>query len=370
MFSQDYELLKNNPSTVLLEDGARLVLISGDYQARVMTSSSQGMSGYSYGWINHDLIKSGEQTPHMNAYGGEERFWLGPEGGQFSIYFGANAAFEFQNWQTPSIIDSVNYPLMDRNKSSATFFKEFEIFNYSGTKFKAKIDRKISLLTEKEVSNYLHFDPKNLAWVAYQTENKLTNIGESDWSKTSGLLSIWLLGMLKASDQNTVIIPYQKGQESGINDAYFGKIPSDRLVKKEGILFFKADAKHRGKIGIAPHALIPLAASFDPQNLVLTILQFDFKGDLDYVNSMWEIQKEPFQGDVLNAYNDGKNDLGTQMGQFYELESSSPAKELKVNETLSHTQRTYHFHGDFDELNVLSKQLLGTDLSLVHTIFK
>jgi hypothetical protein len=369
MFSKDYQLLKNNPSTVLLEDGARLVLLSGDYQGRVMTSSSDGMDGFSYGWVNHELIKSGENTPHMNAYGGEERFWLGPEGGQYSVYFEPNATFEFQNWQTPSVIDSENYPLIQQDKMSATFTKEFEIRNYSGSQFKAKIERKISLLSELDVQQTLSVFSPSLQWVAYQSENRLTNIGDKDWSKSTGLLSIWLLGMLKASDRNTIIIPYQKGKEQYINDAYFGKVPSDRLMMKDGILYFKADAKHRGKIGIGPEAIIPLAGSFDAENGILTILEFDYNGEKDYVNSMWEIQKEPYKGDVLNAYNDGKNDLGSQMGNFYELESSSPAKELKVHESLIHVQRTYHFQGEFDELNKLSNSILGVDLTSIHKIF-
>ena len=46
----------------------------------------------------------------------------------------------------------------------------------------------------------------------------------------------------------------------------------------------------------------------------------------DYMNNMWEVpQAKPYVGDVANAYNDGPNDLGKQMGAFYEIESVSPA---------------------------------------------
>jgi hypothetical protein len=369
MFSLDYQLLKDNPSTILLQDGARIVLVCGDYQGRVMTSSSQGMEGFSYGWMNRDLIQSGEKTPHMNAYGGEERFWLGPEGGQFSIYFEPNAAFEFVNWQTPAIIDSENYPIIDQDKSSVTFAKDFSIFNYSKTRFDAKIIRKISLLNKEQVERFLNISLNAVQWVAYQSENTLTNIGKEDWKKENGLLSIWLLGMLNASDQNTILIPYKKGQEAYINDAYFGKIDSNRLKKKDGILYFKGDANARGKLGVAPEALLPFAASYDAENGILTIIHFDYQDDQAYVNSMWEIQKEPFKGDVLNAYNDGKNDLGTQMGRFYELESSSPAKELKIGESVVHSQRTFHFEGDLNDLNPIAKKILGVDLMLVKDIF-
>ena len=52
-----------------------------------MTSTVGGSNSPSHGWINRELIEAGRNDPHINAYGGEDRFWLGPEGGQFSIFF-------------------------------------------------------------------------------------------------------------------------------------------------------------------------------------------------------------------------------------------------------------------------------------------
>ncbi|RXK48957.1 DUF6786 family protein [Aquirufa rosea] len=361
-FAYDYELLKNDPTTVLLSQGDQQVLVVGKYQARVMTSSSMGREGFSYGWINHELIQSGKLGPHMNAFGGEERFWLGPEGGQYSVYFKAGDPFTFEHWQTPAIIDTETYPLVKSDGQKALFHKDFEIENYSGTKFKLALDREIKLLSQEEAEKYLNVSLQGLSWVGYQTDNTLKNTG-ADWNKSTGVLSIWLLGMMKASEQNTILIPYQKGKEAAINDAYFGKIPADRLIKKDGMLYFKADANSRGKLGIPPQALVPLAASYDATNHILTILQFDYHGEKEYVNSMWEIQEKPYQGDALNAYNDGKNDTGTQMGKFYELESSSPAIALAQGQSLRHVQRTFHLEGMEAQLNQVCQQLLGIQLS-------
>ena len=360
-FGYDYDLLKNDPTTVLLKQGNQQVLIVGKYQARVMTSSSQGEEGFSYGWINHELIKSGKLGSHMNAFGGEERFWLGPEGGQFSVYFKQGDPFTFEHWQTPEIIDTETYPLVKSDSQKALFHKDFEIENYSGTKFKVSLDREIKLLSDSEAKTYLQIPLEGISWVGYQTDNVLKNTGQ-DWSKSTGVLSIWLLGMMKASDQNTILIPYQKGQEAAINAAYFGQIPADRLIKKDGMLYFKADANSRGKLGIPPKALVPLAASYDAANHILTILQFDYQGEQEYVNSMWEIQKNPYQGDALNAYNDGKNDTGTQMGKFYELESSSPAIALAHGQSLRHVQRTFHLEGSEEKLDQVCQKLLGIKL--------
>ena len=74
-------------------------------QGRVLTSTAQGDDGLSFGWINRDLIASGERQEHMNAFGGEDRFWLGPEGGQYSIYFAPGTSFTLNNWYVPAEID-------------------------------------------------------------------------------------------------------------------------------------------------------------------------------------------------------------------------------------------------------------------------
>jgi len=43
----------------------------------VLTSTADGLGGASFGWINRELIASGRLQPHMNAFGGEDRFWMG-----------------------------------------------------------------------------------------------------------------------------------------------------------------------------------------------------------------------------------------------------------------------------------------------------
>jgi hypothetical protein len=84
-----------------------------------------------------------------------------------------------------------------------------------------------------------------------------------------------------------------------------------------------------------------------------------------YVNSKWELQKEPYKGDVINSYNDGPLQDGSQMGPFYEVESSSPAKELKPGEVQTYHQTTMHFEGDYNALHDLVKQLFNIDLDEV-----
>jgi hypothetical protein len=173
--------------------------------------------------------------------------------------------------------------------------------------------------------------------------------------------------MFNAGDKTTIAVPYKQGNEADlgkiVTDDYFGKVPVDRLKIKNGFIFLNADANYRSKIGVSPNRALPILASFDGVNEVLTIAQFSLpEYPAGYVNSLWEMQENPFDGDVVNAYNDGFID-GKQMGKFYELESSSPAATLNVGESMHHVHRTIHLKGNSNELNEVTKTLLGIHLS-------
>ena len=69
--------------------------------------------------------------------------------------------------------------------------------------------------------------------------------------------------------------------------------------------------------------------------------------------------EESFTGDVINSYNDGPTNDGSQLGLFCELEASSPSAFLKPGEDIIHIQRTYHLEGsDFFWMNSLNHYLM------------
>lgn len=373
-FAYDVDFLSKHQETIVLKDGDGQLVICQAYQGRVMTSSSNGLSGLSYGWLNYDLIASGKIGNKIHAVGGEDRFWLGPEGGQFSIFFKKGDQFNLDAWQTPAVIDSEPFNLVSKNETSATFKKEFSIENYSGNKMKLKVDRSISLLSAQELQSVLTTAlPDNLSAVAYRSSNTITNTGESAWTKETGTLSIWILGMFNPSPSMTIIIPFKEGSEEElgpkVNDTYFGKVPEDRLIVGDGILYFKGDGQYRSKIGLNPKRALPLMGSYDEGSNLLTIVQYSKpKGVTDYVNSMWELQDEPFAGDAANSYNDGPVD-GSALGPFYELESSSPAAFLAGGQNIEHAHTTIHIRGDDKELDGIVQQVFGVRLSQVKGAF-
>lgn len=351
------------------------VLIVPDYQGRVMTSSAEGDKGQSFGWINYALIESGVKSEQFNPFGGEERLWLGPEGGPFSIYFSPGAEQDFHNWKVPAVIDTEPFDVVSQSSSSVSFKKDFEIVNALGTALKVGIHRKVTILDRESAGRTINLPSGNeLAWVAYESENSITNNGNDEWDSETGVLSIWMLSMFIPSEKGVVVIPYNRDNAllNGmiVNDNYFGKVPADRLVVRDGNIFFKTDGKYRSKIGLPPERALPYCGSYDPESRTLTLLWYSLpESPAKYVNSKWGKQEDPFDGDVVNSYNDGPLEDGSVMGPFYEIESSSPAAFLSAGGKITHLQRIFHITGEERLLDEITMELFGVTTGDITRVF-
>ena len=374
-FGDDLAFLREHNDVILLAAGDAQVAVVAEYQGRVMTSTSGGSGGSSYGWLNREAIASGERQAHINAFGGEDRFWLGPEGGQFSIFFKADDPFDLDHWQTPEPIDWGAWDVLEQDSSYAKFQKSIELVNYSGTTLALTAERTIRLLHDPAAG--LGLEPlEQSTVVAFESQNTITNTGDAAWEKDTGLLSIWILGMFNPSPRTTIVIPFVEGADGPIvNDAYFGKVPADRLRIEDddgdSVLFFRGDGEYRSKIGVSRQRAKPIVGSYDGEGGVLTLVHYSLlEGTTDYVNSMWEIQDEPYAGDVVNSYNDGPPEPGAvPLGPFYELETSSAAAALAPGESLTHVHQTFHFQGPESELDAIARATLGVSLERVKNIW-
>jgi hypothetical protein len=371
-FGDDAAFLKSHTELIVLSDekGLAKVAIAPAWQGRVMTSTAGADAGPSFGWINRELIASGKLLPHMNAFGGEDRFWMGPEGGQFSIFFAKGTKFEFADWFTPAAFDTLPFKVVRQSKDKAAFASEFNLTNYSGTRFKVAVNREVRLLDTKAAWRKLGVKPSaEVNLVAYETDNRIRNAGKEAWKKDTGLLSIWILGMFTPSPSATIVVPIKAGPESTlgvkVTSDYFGQVPPERLVVKDDVIYFSADGKYRSKIGINPKRSKGVSGSYDADNKVLTVVQFSQPaGVTDYVNSLWKLQDKPYSGDAANCYNDGPPAPGEKpMGPFFELESSSPAAALAPGKGLSHIHRTIHLSGPESALDSVARATLGVSLA-------
>ncbi len=384
-FHDDVTFLQTHTKLVVLQREAAAVAVAPAYQGRVMTSTYDQETGPSFGWINRPVIaqgvldeaqRRGRLEEHIHIFGGEERFWLGPEGGQFAIFFEPGAAFDFNSWKTPAVIDTDAFAITHQSDEAVAFEHSCRLLNHSGTRFDVRIGRQVRLLGMTDVTGLLPAGvPPTVQMVGYETDNTITNVGQQAWTPETGLLSIWMLGMYNPSPRTTVVIPFRAGDEGSlgpaVNDTYFGKVPPEHLRLEDGVLFFRGDGTRRGKIGVSPLRSRGIAGSYDADGEVLTVVTYNVQdAPHGFVNSMWEHQDHPYQGDVLNAYNDGPPEPGADpLGPFYELETSSPAAALAPQETMRHVQQTWHFQGSEAALDPLAKALLGVSLEAIAAAF-
>ena len=375
-YAYDAQFLKENGieyTELVSADGNSKVMIIPAWQGRVMTTSASGDEGDSYGWINYRFIREGKISPQFNPVGGEERFWLGPEGGPFSLYFKQGQEQVYDNWVVPTVLDTEAFTIKSQDKSSIHFAKDTRLTNASGTVFDMNIDRTVSLMNADEVAVDfgIQLSP-DIKLVAYKSDNKITNTGLNAWTKEGGLVSVWMLSMFNPTPTTTVFIPYKEDTEGIIvNDEYFGKIPSNRLIKENGIIYFKIDGKYRSKLGLPASRATNLCGSYDSSKGVLTILWCSLPdAPSAYVNGQWGPQEDPFAGDVINSYNDGPVEDGSIMGPFYEIETSSPGAELAAGASLVHTQKVVHIQGEDRQLAPIVQKLFGADLNVIKSKFQ
>ena len=377
-FEAQIASVKQHSALIVLRDasGQALIAVWPSMQGRVLTSSAEGSHGRSFGWINQALVASGKVQDHINAVGGEDRLWLGPEGGQFSVFFAKGAAFDLDHWYTPAPLDTEAFAVRNQTASMVDLTKTMELTNYSGNRFKLRVDRRVKILTSGDVWSHLGLRPiSSVHVVGYESENHLTNVSENAWTESTGALSLWVLGQFNASPHTTIVLPIRNGSSSKLGPPvtrdYFGPVPDDRIKVTATDVFFRADAQFRSKLGLSPERATGVSGSYDADHHVLTIVQYTMPTQPAlYVNSSWKMQADPFRGDVANCYNDGPPGEGKpQLGHFYELESSSPAGFLEPNKSIAHTHRTIHLVGAAAELDIVARADLGVSLEQVNAAF-
>jgi len=376
-FGYDLNYLNQKDSNLIVlsnDNGKSQIIVSAKYQAKVFTSTAAGLNGTSIGFVNYKFFDAGKTDEHMNGFGGENRFWLGPEGGKYSIFFKKDSEQVFDNWYTPKPIDIEPWNVVSVNKDNASFLKEMTVTNYLGNQLKLRVNRSVSIIKTEEIAFGLNVQINpNVKVVAYTTNNKIENISDFEWTKETGTICIWMLDMFNPAPRAVTFIPFNEGDEKELGKVvtsdYFGDVPADRLKIEGNMIFLKTDGKFRSKLGLNAKRTQAIAGNYDPDSKRLTITTFDVDKNAVYLNQEWNPNKDPLLGDAMNAYNDGPLDDGSIMGPFLELESVSPAAFLKPLHSLNHKHTVYHFTGEEAELSPITEKLFGISIDVIKNAF-
>jgi hypothetical protein len=376
-FGYDLNYLSKKDSGIIVlsgDGGQSQIIVSPGYQAKVFTSSADGVQGKSLGYVGYRALDAETPDEHMNGYGGENRFWIGPEGGKYSVFFRPGAGQTYAQWHTPPAIDTEPWDVVRANRGSVSLKKEMEVTNYVGSRLKLRIDRTVSLIETPEIRAGLSIDlNSNIKTVAYTTENVITSLNDFEWTRETGAVCIWILDMFHPGPRAVTLVPYFEGDEREwgkiVTSDYFGEIPADRLKIHSGVICLKTDGKYRSKLGLNGRRTRATAGNYDPDAGRLTVITYDVNRDAIYLSQEWNPDREPLSGDAMNAYNDGPLEDGSIMGPFLELESVSPAAFLSPMKSLSHRHAVYHFLGEEKDLEPIARKLLGISLGEVKNVF-
>ena len=375
-FQVDVEFLDSHfkTHTLLNGEGGRAIVIP-DLQGRTMTSSAGGEDGKSYGYINYEMFGRDILDPQINLYGGEDRIWISPEGGQFSVFFDPDVPMEFSNWRTPKFLDSIPFDVVEKSDAFITTRNAAPLMNMSGYTFDVEIERTVELLSKAKSFEFMGAGADGIQLVAHESRNKLSNCGTKTWQEETGLIGLWSLCMSKPAPRATLIIPFRRGSQSDlgpiVTSDYFGELDSSRLAVNEslGAIFLLGDGEYRSKLGLSEQRALPLLGSWDADRGVLTVVQFSMPKSTKhgYTNNLWEVQENPYAGDVINGYNDGPNDSGGKLGGFYELETVSPALALAPGESYTHVHRTIRMEGERSKLDAICREVFAVTLEDVES---
>ena len=369
-FQKATDAAGKDDAVVLCGEGGSKVLVSPRLQARIMTTSVGAVG--SVGWICYPEIAEGETHAGFNNFGGQDRFWIGPEAGDFGIYFAPGDEFKREIWKVPADFDKGQYKIIEKGPSKVLFARDMALTNYQGTKFQVKVEREVGLQSPVEAAKALGADlPSTMAYAGSYSDNRMTNTGAQKWKKETGLLNIWILGQFEPGPQTVIIAPFKPGDGPAYRDElYFGKVPEDRLKIQGNALLFRADARAEGKFGIPQLRTPGLAGSFDFSRNLLVVIRFDVPGEPAlYGDSTWvKNQPNPYAGDLFQTYNSNQFGRPDRRFAFYELESVSPSVELGPGETVRHRQETFCFQGDYGVLRELARKILGVDLDEVRKV--
>jgi hypothetical protein len=374
LFSEAVELIYDSGNHAIVLNAQRSpasVLLAPELVGRVMCSTFDRNGGLANAWINKTAIQLGKVDPVFNNFGGEERFWLAPEGGPFGLEFGKKES-KFENYCVQPGMSTIAYKVSAQDDKSAVMEADLCLENHNGTQFELRVQRRISLV---ESCPYTQAAGGIIELAGFQSENTVLNIGTKAWTKAGGTISMWCLGQLLEHPHLSIIVPVRPGWGAESSpptvDEYFkdfcidGKFPSNRRANFDSFVLLKADGAVRGKVGIKRERAAGRLGSYDPDANCLTIVDHDFYPELEYPTGFWKDYENAFDGDALSVYIDGPEYPGGRLGVSYELETLSPALFLRPQEEFSYRNRTFHLRGNPQDLEVISQRFLGPSLSQI-----
>ena len=375
-FSNLVTLLSDTKNQPYVLEGLRRgkkIVVAPSLVGRVMGTTVSGSRGQVLGWVNQSAIEQGmNKAPAndwgFNNFGGEERFWFAPEGGQFGLCMGRHLS-GLEHYHTPAAFNTQPFKVLDSDRNSVMMKSRMRLANAKGTKFVMDVTRAIRAA---DACPYTLGCQKQVDFVGFESKNTVRNVDTKPVRRNQGALGMFLIGQFPSRARSIAIVPFKPGtnRQLGvpIREDYFacchkqGKplLPS-RGKWKTGRDFslFKTAGKTSGKIGIGRQRTIPRLGCLDLDSNELIIMDFDFYPEHEYVASYWRNLKDPYDGDTANFAWPGP------LGDCYEMEALSPALFLQPGQTFSQRNRIFHIFGPDHIISELCQRFFNVSREII-----
>jgi len=380
-FSELVELLKDTghaPATLVGRRVELQVVCAPTLVGRVMSCTFDALRSDALGWIGVEAIQRGAVNPVFNNFGGEERIWFGPEGTQFGLHF-ADKTQTFAAYRVQPAMSSLPYTLIRQSpqRDFLVMHSRVELSNLLGTNFTLDVERTVRLV---EVSPYHLGVDGSIETVGFQSETLITNIGSRSIGPETGFLSCWTPGIHPNGAGRFVVMPFRAAEPREMGEPvlrdYFknfclgGQFPAERWWVGHDHAVLRSDGTCRVKVSLSPKRALNRIGSISVDGTELIINDFDLYPELPYVAAFWrEVSPEGvLQGEAVSSYIDGPDEKGNRAGDFYELETLSPALQLKPGESLAHRNRLVHLRGRSDHIDVIAQRFLNVSRQHIATV--
>jgi len=242
--------------------GARL-FFAPDLGARVFVEVD--------GMLLHRLDMAAVRDPHQpfNNYGGNN-FWPAPEGGKFGFNY------EGDTWRVQKGINNEPFVMDGKKEKSARAQKRVVLVNRQNVKLDCLMERQVRLIDMPDWIAKLG----GQSALAYAVDDRITVMNPV--TIEDALVSCWTLEQFNAMAATIAFVKVAKPREA-INFDFYAD-PSAKLSYSPQALFYQADSKQPGQIGIKCRAQAHYAGFYDLARGLLCVRQIQALEGSHYFN--------------------------------------------------------------------------------------